>query len=508
MPSTSSSRPDLRPSPSEPKEGYGSYEAELAAAFAAGARPSELAARIEAIYRPIDRRLLTGASSLSGRSVDAGDYLSARKGLNRFAIESLVKYAFLGSLKPELADKLFVFGLGRLFSSYNDLGAQHSTDVDINVITEDGVTKRALDEIWTGLERLRHDCHARFGAALELHRDYTVQRLSAVDAKLKDADPTNRLATALFYRSNEASIRIFKDHPSIRDAVFSQVRPLPDAALFEHFLGLSSGKPSFAKLRSDAEPLIISLDGSCDRLAVSHVLGSRSFGLWLRRHFPQGLFIAPPEWFFSMKYMVNRVYDYVCAMRSLGHELSAVGLGKPGRPAGVDPDFEYLRAAHGLMLYLQELIQTSIGAFGIEVDFGWISGSRFHRLVELGGEGFIANFETMALEGGLLRPSEAERYRRLKTKILTRSGDRVLEGPIAGLKKLPEGLRYETIFMDGARYRIRIPYTWSDLAFFVFSAISVRMAQIVEGRILPTLPSLGMPRPEYARYRKALGVGA
>lgn len=196
-----------------------------------------------------------------------------------------------------------------------------------------------------------------------------------------------------------------------------------------------------------------------------------------------------------MKYMVNRVYDYVCAMRSLGHRLRDIGFGKPGSSSGADPDFEYLRAAHGLMLYLQELIQTSIGAFGIEVDFGWISGSRFHKLVELGGEGFIASFETMALEGGLLRPSEAERYRRLKTKILTRSGDRVLEGPITGLQKLPEGLRYETIFMDGARYRIRIPYSWSDLAFFVFSAISVRMAQIVEGRILPTSHLSACPAP-------------
>lgn len=508
MPPMIQSRPDESPSPCESAGGYARYEAELAAAARAGTGAGELAARIEAIYRPIDGRLRADSSALNGRIADAGGYLAARKDLNRFAVEALVKHAFIGSLKPELSGRLLVFGLGRLFSAYNDLGAQHSTDVDINVIAEDGVAKRAHKELWSGLERLRHDCHTRFGVALELHRDYTVQRLSEVIEKLRHDDPTKRLATALFYKSNAASIRVFNEHPAMQEAVFGQVRTLPDAAIFEHFLGLSSGKTSFAKLRSDAEPLVIGLDGSCDRLAVSHVLGSRSFGLWLRRHFPQGLFIAPPEWYFSMKYMVNRVYDYVCAMRSLGHELGAVGFGKPGRSAGGDPDYAYLRAAHGLMLYLQELIQTSIGAFGIEVDFGWMSGARFQRLVELGGEGFIANFESMALEGGLLRPSEAERYRRLKAKILTRSGDRLLEGPIAGLKRLPEGLRYETIFMDGARYRIRIPYTWSDLAFFVFSAISVRMAQIVEGRILPALPSLGMPGSEYARYRKALGVGA
>ena len=45
--------------------------------------------------------------------------------------------------------------------------------------------------------------------------------------------------------------------------------------------------------------------------------------------------------------------------------------------------------------------------------------------------------------------------------------------------------------------------TWSDLAFFAFNAISVHIAQIVEGKILPTLPRMGMPKSELERYRKA-----
>jgi hypothetical protein len=182
---------------------------------------------------------------------------------------------------------------------------------------------------------------------------------------------------------------------------------------------------------------------------------------------------------------------------------TARGKSKRSSTSGMDPDYLYIRNAHKLMLFLQELIQSGIGAYGIEVDCSWMSGGRFTRLVDQCGNDFLADFETLVINGGLLRPSEAERYRFLQQKIRTRAKDRYLEGQIDHLKNLPAGLNFEVLNNEGSRYKICIPYTWSDLAFFAFSAISVHVAQIVEGKILPTLPRMGMPKPELDRYRKA-----
>jgi len=482
---------------------YQALDLELASLRASGASPEKIASHIQRIFAQKNRTIRNVDFKRLAPDSVADDYLLPRKDLNRFVVETWVRHIFLAGFKKAMVERLFMFGLGRLFSNYNDLGAQHSTDVDLNIIVDDGLSDRDLSAIAKSLKHTQHEFHARFGIVLELHPDYTIKRESEVLSLLSSADERIRLASALFYRTNERSIRILNDHPRIRESVFSRVRLLPDACIFEHFLGFATGKTSYAKLRSDAEPLTIGLDGSCDRLSVHTVLGSRSFGYWHRRHFPQGLFVSPPEWHFSMKYFVNRVYDYVCSMRNAGYTLEQIGFSRKTGRGKADPDYLYLRNAHKLMLYLQELVQTGIGAYGIEVDYSWMSGKRFQRLVALKSDSFLSDFDALILEGGLLRPSEAERYRFLKAKIAANAKDRYLEGPLAKLKTLPKDLRYEVLNNEGSRYRICIPYSWSDLGFFAFSAISVHIAQIVEGRLLPTLARLGMPPAEIAHYNKA-----
>jgi len=188
-------------------------------------------------------------------------------------------------------------------------------------------------------------------------------------------------------------------------------------------------------------------------------------------------------------------------MRVHGHSLAAIGFDAPRAVDGVDPDYRFLRNAHKLMLHLQELIRTRVGAYGVEVDYSWMSATRFKRLVDIDGDGFRRDFDAMVLDGGLLMPSEAERYRVLRGRVLAKSGDRVMEGRAQDLASLPEGLRYETIYQDADRFKIRIPYSWSDLAFFAFSAIGSRMARIVEGRLMKALPALGMPPADARRYQ-------
>ena len=480
---------------------YQMLELELGARASAGATPAELGTLIMKTYTKRNRSIMDpGIHRLDPSSV-ADDYLYPRKDLNRFAVENWIRLVFLGAQKPRVVASTFVFGLGRLFSTYNDLGAQHATDVDINIIADDALSAQGFSELSRGLKELQGDLHRRFGIVLDLHPDYTLLRESAVLGALGSGDERRRFEAALFYRTNERSIRVIKDHPAIRERVFAPVRRLPDAVLFEHFLGLGSGKPTFTKIRADAAPLSIGLDGSCDRVMVQAVIGSKAFSLYCRRRFPLGLFVSPPEWYFSMKYFVNRVYDYVCAMRGHGYDLAAIGFNAPRKKDGVDPDYRYLRNAHKLMLHLQELIQKRLGAYGVEIDCSWMSGTRFQRLVDIDGDGFRNDFDAMVLDGGLLMPSEAERYRTLRSRILSRSNDRVMEGPASDLDAFPQGFRYETIHRDAARYRIRIPYSWSDLAYFSFNAIGSRMARIVEGRLLQALPAMGMPASELKRYR-------
>ncbi|TFG81083.1 MAG: hypothetical protein E4H20_10525, partial [Spirochaetales bacterium] len=477
-----SNAPDYR------DQSYNALESRLDALAAGGASRNELATFIEKTFTKRNRTIRDVAFRRLDPALVEDDYLFPRKDLNRFAVENWIRRVFLDGLKPRITEAAFIFGLGRLFSTYNDLGAQHATDVDLNIIVEDGLSARDIAVLSRGLKDLRGELNRRFNIVLDLHADYTLQRESDVCKALHSQDNRRRFEAAIFYRTNERSIRIIKDHPEIRERVFAPVRDLPDAILFEHFLGLSSGHPTFAKIRTDATGLTIGLDGTCERIQVRTVIGSRAFGNYCRRLFPLGLFVSPPEWFFSMKYFVNRAYDYVCSMRTHGRSLKAIGFDAPLSPDGVDPDYRYLRNAHKLMLHLQELIQTRIGAYGFEVDYSWMSGARFQRLVEIGGDSFRDDFDTMLLDGGLLMPSEVERYRLLRKRILGHATNRFMEGHARDLKSFPENFRYETIHKDADRYQIRVPYAWSDLGFFAFNAIAARIARIVEGRLLLALP--------------------
>jgi hypothetical protein len=370
----------------------------------------------------------------------------------------------------------------------------------LNIITARGVSISDLAALKSGMARLRADILEHFGIVVELHPDFSILGEQAVLARLEHPDERIRLGHCLFYKSNERSVRILRDHPDIREKVFSRVRGLPDAFLFEHFLGFSSGaKATFAKIRA-GEPLTVGLDGSGETGQARTVIGSRIFGQYCRRLFPPRLLISPPEWHFSMKYFVNRVYDYVCAMRNLGYPLASLGFDSTEAADGSDPDYLYLRNAHKLMLHLQELSLNLLGAYGAELDTSHMSRARFLRLVEVDGEKFRADFGSMVVSGELIPPSFAQRYKALEEKIKAKARDRFMEGPLEDLKAFPPGFRYESTHKDKNGYRINVPYSWADLGFFAFSAIAERMARIVEERLMPALPALGMPPETMARY--------
>lgn len=449
--------------------------------------------------------------TLDPRSIE-DNYLRPRKDLSSFVLRNWVNGVFLPSLKPDLAEKLFLFGLGRMFSAYNDVGVQSCSDADLNFVLSDEVSPSGRAALDRELKKLRKEAYDRFGILIEIHPEYTIQDVRSVSAALTHPDPERRLGAALFYKSNEKSIFVFKDHPELRVQVFSKVSALPDSCLFEHFLGLRSAKNSFMKIRMDKKPLTILEEYTCEQIQTRAVIGSRAFGRYCYTVFRKVPFASPPVWYFSMKYFVNRVYDYVCAMRNVGYGLSQIGFDSEDSRGSPDPDYLFLRNAHKLMLYLQELIQMSMGSFGMDCDYSYISRSRFLKFMEIDGEKFRKNFQELVLGGGLLPPTAREKYLRLKRKIEEKSRDRIVHCDEEDLKAFPEGFRYETIDRDSARRRIWVPYSWADLGFFVFNVIAVRIGQIVDTRLVPPLArlddsaqALGSPpgKPPRRRARRA-----
>lgn len=427
--------------------------------------------------------------TLDPKSIE-DDYLRPRKDLSSFVLRNWVKGVFLPSLKPDLTDRLFLFGLGRMFSAYNDVGVQSCSDADLNFVLSDEVPPSGRTALERELRKLRKETYDQFGILIEIHPEYTIQDESAVTAALSHPDPKRRLGSALFYKSNEKSIFVFKDHPGLRSRIFSKVSSLPNSCLFEHFLGLRSAKNSFLKIRMGKTPLTVVEDYTCEQIQTRAVIGSRAFGQYCFKALRKVPFASPPVWYFSMKYFVNRVYDYVCAMRNMGYGLAQIGFDSEDTRGGPDPDYIFLRNAHKLMLYLQELIQLSMESFGMECDYSYISRARFLKFMEIDGDKFRKNFQGLVLGGGLLPPTAREKYLRLRRMIEEKSRDRIVHCDEKDLEGFPEGFQYETIDRDSARYRICVPYSWADLGFFVFTVIAARIGQIVDTRLVPPLARL------------------
>ena len=486
---------------------------------ASGSGPEEIERFIVGVFVERNRSIRNADfQRLDPRAV-TDDYLKPRAELYRFIVTEWIRLIFVPSLKPRVAGELFMFGLGRLFSTYNDMGCQHCTDVDLNIVAGDRMSEADLDYLARRLDELRLRLYELFGIILEIDPAYTILKAGEVAARLANEDEKIREANARFYKSNEKSITVIMDHAVIREGIFSLVRAEPDSRIFENFLGFEGSKPSYAKLRSGSARLPLIAEGG-GRVLAATVIGSKPFAAYCRKVLPPGPFLSPPDWVFSMKYFVNRVYDYVGAMRCQGHSLEAIGFDSPsslsdersssearqkGSP-GLDPDYRFLRNAHKLMLYLQELITIAIGSYGgAKCDFSYISRSRFLRFMEIDGDKFRRDFEDMVLGGDLLLQSERKAFLALRDKIDSKANDRFLELRSAQLARLPPGFAHDIVHRDDHCARICVPYSWADLGFFVFTRIASRVGRIVDSRLVPRLPRFGMKAGDYRRYEELLG---
>jgi hypothetical protein len=468
---------------------------------ASGSGPEEIERFIVGVFVERNRSIRNADfQRLDPRAV-TDDYLKPRAELYRFIVTEWIRLIFIPSLKSRVACELFMFGLGRLFSTYNDMGCQHCTDVDLNIVAGDRTSEADMDYLARRLDELRLRLYELFGIVLEIDPAYTILKAGEVAARLAHEDEEIREANARFYKSNEKSITVIKDHAEIREGLFSLVRAEPDSRIFENFLGFEGSKPSYAKLRSGSARLPLIAEGG-ERVLAAAVIGSKPFAAYCRKVLPPGPFLSPPDWVFSMKYFVNRVYDYVGAMRCQGHSLETIGFDSPG----LDPDYRFLRNAHKLMLYLQELITIAIGSYGgAKCDFSFISRSRFLRFMEIDGDKFRRDFEDMVLGGDLLLQSERKAFLALRDKIDSKANDRFLELRSAQVARLPPGFAHDIVHRDDHCARIYVPYSWADLGFFVFTRIASRIGRIVDSRLAPRLPDFGMKAGDYRRYEELLG---
>lgn len=432
----------------------------------------------------------------------ADDFLRPRRDLYCFAVINWIRKIFLPSLRGRIAEGMLVFGLGRLFSAYNDMGVQDGTDADINVVVADSLSAADRSYLEKRLKELKRELYDRFAIILDFNPAYTLLRARDIADRMRSRDAEARISAIRFYKSNEKSIVLIKDHEELREAVFSRVRAEPDSRLFENFLGLREGV-SYAKLRSGAEELPVLLDGG-GRALVGTLIGSKPFELHCRRLYPRDEFVSPPDWVFSMKYFVNRVYDYVGAMRGIGRSLEEIGFVAP-RGGALDPDYLYLRNAHKLMLYLQELVTLAVGSYNdAACDYTYISRGRFMRFMEIHAEKFSRDFDGMVVKGGLVSAGAKKRYDMLRQKIKSKQRDRFLELSVKERARLPKEFACETVYRDATKCRICVPYSWGDLGYFVFSSIASRIGSIVDEKLVPRLPYLGMSAEDYRRHAIAL----
>jgi hypothetical protein len=471
-----------------------------------GAESAEVRRLLVDVFVACNRLIRNADFQRLNPSTVVDDYLVPRRELYCFVVIQWVRRIFLPSLKPRIAECMLLFGLGRLFSAYNDMGVQHCTDVDLNVIVKDRLSAADLAYVRERMAALQAELAEHFGVRLEIDPSFTVLRAKDVAARLCHDDEEIREANRRFYKSNVGSVRVIVDHEEIRRELFALVDEEPDSRLFENFLGLECSKQSYAKIRLGTEKLRIVAAGG-NIVFSAAVIGSKPFDDYCRRFLPRKYFLSPPDWVFSMKYFVNRVYDYVGAMRNLGHSLEEIGFDAIEPKLGVDLDYRYLRNAHKLMLYLQELVTLTAGSYNAENDYSYISRSRFLRFMELGGDKFKRDFDDMVLKGGLLSQSASERYAILKQKIRSRSRDRFLTGPATELTLFPPGFRFEVVYLDSHDYKINVPYSWADLGYFAFSSIAARIASIVDDRLVPRLSSFGASGETLDRLDKIVNRG-
>jgi len=288
-----------------------------------------------------------------------------------FIVKNYIKKILLASFNKKIKDNIFMFSFGRLFSKFNDVGVQVCTDFDFNIIINDVIVSEKK-KILKSLNNMKKLFWQEYKIEVEINNSFTVITFSELKKRIGRQN-RDCLKYSMFYKSIEGNYYIFNDNQKIREYILKKTSVLSDLLIFEQYLGLYSGnKNSFFRIKR-GDPLVIIPDIDSGKKRVSNVIGSKKFRKMLKVSNLMLVNKIPEEWYFSMKYMVNRVYDYICAMRAKDYSFTDIGFEKS--------DYKYIREVNLMMLFLQGIkyVRLNKERFGVshdKYDFSYISSYR------------------------------------------------------------------------------------------------------------------------------------
>jgi len=409
--------------------------------------------------------------------------LRPRQDLYLFVLYNWLKFIFLPTLDRTIIENLLIFGVGRIFSSYSNVGVQYCTDADLNFVAMDSVSKADITALASAVKKLKQRIWDLFCIIVEVDASFTVLRAQEIKERLMHSNREARMAATLFYKGNADSLFVIHDNPELREDIFKQVRQLPDSLLFDNFLGYNPVKTTFARLRDDNVKLSIISDSTQQKETVDALIGTKMFSHKCRQLAGIHPELYPQKWCFSMKYTVNRIYDYVSAMHHAGYSLKDLGFS-----GDEDPDYRFVCQAHRLMLFLQELIHIRLDTYNYLSDYSYINADRFINFMGIPKGSFRSDFDEIVLSPNFLHASERKHYLALKQYIhdkellnLSMNEEQVIE-----LRK-QFGLEIHHLGNGSGKNPVTVPYTWGGVGFFVFNAVENRLSAIVDEKLVPSL---------------------
>ncbi len=463
---------------------YDSCQEKLLSAASRGMGPERIEAFLVGLYLDEAKKINTGDIGKVTINTIEQRILKPRQDLYRFILINWIRLLFVPTLPPELRDNLLIFGIGRIFSAYSDIGVQYCTDADLNFVLADRVSKSHVEDLCRRVRALQQRMWDLFTIIVEVDSSFTVLRVKDVLSRLSRGDERARVASSLFYKANEKSLQVILPNEPIMDEVFSLASGKPDSLIFENFIGRNPAKPTYQRIRSDEVPLKVVSDDTQESEVAHNLIGSGKFARECRLLSSYHPELHPPRWCFSMKYTVNRAFDYVSSMLNAGYSLRDIGFDGED-----DSDYHFLSQAHRLMLFLQELIHVKLDTYNRLSDYSYISAERFAGFMYPPKGSFRSDFEKMVLSPNFLYASQKARYLKHKAAIHDKD-ELVLSLNQEEMRWLTErfGIQYRHLDKGSGRTPIAIPYTWSGLGFFVFSAVEARLAAIVDEKLAPRKP--------------------
>ena len=153
--------------------------------------------------------------------------LKPRQDLYVFILYNWIRFLFLPSIDEAVRERLLIFGVGRIFSAYSNIGVQYCTDADLNFVLDDSVPAAAEKRLIRAVAELKQTIWDLFTIIVEVNSSFTVLRIRDIRARLAHRNRKTKLGASLFYKGNSGSLFIIHNNSDIHTAILDEVSPCP-----------------------------------------------------------------------------------------------------------------------------------------------------------------------------------------------------------------------------------------------------------------------------------------